>query len=144
MDIADILQTALVPMVIISASGLLSLSIQQRYGRVIDRIRYFHEQLILNPEDKWKFIILEQRDILITRGKLLRNALSFLMTSVLCAVLTIAALSISLVSYNLNKLALFLFALSLSSLFISILFFIREIFNSYNAVLREDEKIRKA
>ncbi len=142
MDIADILQTALVPMVIISASGLISLSIQQRYGRVIDRIRYFHERLMHDPGATWKHIILEQRDILIERGKLLRNSLTFLMASVLCAVLTIVALSISLVSYNLNELALLFFSLSLASLFVSILFAMRELFISYNAVLKEDENVR--
>ena len=141
MEIVETIQAALVPMVIISASGLLLLGIQQRYGRVIDRIRIFHGQLMENPEGRWRKIVDEQRVILIKRGKLLRNALSFLMVCILCALFATISLSVSIVYESVERIALVFFFLALLSLFFAVIFALVEIFISYSAVLKEDESI---
>jgi len=140
-DVVNVLQASLVPIVILSAAALISLSLQQRYGRIIDRIRIFHEKLLQNTA--WKNLIMEQLEILIKRGKMLRNAMFFLMLCILFAVLSTFFLSIEIFVGNAATTVLFFFFLSLASLFISIVFAIREMFISYNAVLREDEKIRE-
>jgi len=141
MEIVETIQAALVPMVIISASGLLVLGIQQRYGRVIDRIRIFHERLLENPDGKWGKIVNEQRILLIKRGKLLRNALSFLMMCILCALFATASLSLSIAYGFMEDVTLLFFSLALISLFFAVLFALVEIFISYSAVLKEDESI---
>ena len=141
MEIVDVLQASLVPIVILSAAALLSLLLQQRYGRVIDRIRIFHEKLM--KENSWKNLIMEQLKILIKRGKMLRNAMFFLMLCILFAVLSTFFLSIEILGGNAASIVLLFFFLSLSSLFISITFAIVEMFISYQAVLKEDEQIRK-
>ena len=141
MEIVDVLQASLVPIVILSAAALLSLLLQQRYGRVIDRIRIFHEKLM--KENSWKNLITEQLKILIKRGKMLRNAMFFLMLCILFAVLSTFFLSIEILGGNAASIVLLFFFLSLASLFISITFAIVEMFISYQAVLKEDEQIRK-
>ncbi len=141
MNIVDALQVSLVPIVILSAAALISLSIQQRYGRVIDRIRIFHEKLL--ADKKWERLIQEQLEILIRRGKLLRNAMFFLMPCILFALLTIVFLSVEILYGSMSMAVMLFFSLSLASLFISVIFATIEMFISYNAVLREDERIRK-
>ncbi len=141
MNVVDALQVSLVPIVILSAAALISLSIQQRYGRVIDRIRIFHEKLL--ADKKWEELIHEQLEILIKRGKLLRNAMFFLMLCILFALLTIVFLSVEILYGGMSMAVMLFFSLSLASLFISVIFAIIEMFISYNAVLREDERIRK-
>jgi ABC-type bacteriocin/lantibiotic exporter with double-glycine peptidase domain len=130
-----------VPIVILSAAALISLSIQQRYGRVIDRIRIFHEKLL--TDKRWEKLIHEQLETLIKRGKLLRNAMFFLMLCILFALLTIVFLSVEILYGGMSIAVMLFFSLSLTSLFISVTFAIIEMFISYNAVLKEDERIRK-
>lgn len=141
MEVVEILQASLVPIVILSAAGLLSLSMQQRYGRVIDRIRAFHEMMV--QDVSWKNLIEKQLDLLIKRGRLLRNSLFFLMLSILFALLSTFFLSFQILGGNTGSATLILFYFSLFSLFIAIVFAIMEIFISYRAVLKEDEQIRK-
>lgn len=143
MEIVETIQAALVPMVIISASGLLVLGIQQRYGRVIDRMRIFHERLLEHPQGKWKDIVEEQRPLLIRRGKLLRNTLSFLMLCILCALFATVSLSLSLAYAFMEEVSLVFFSLALLSLFFAVVCALVEIFISYRAVLKEDESIGK-
>jgi len=141
MEVVEILQASLVPIVILSAAGLLSLSMQQRYGRVIDRIRAFHEMMV--QDVSWKNLIEKQLDLLIKRGRLLRNSLFFLMLSILFALLSTFFLSFQILGGNTGGTTLILFYFSLFSLFIAIVFAVMEIFISYQAVLKEDEQIRK-
>lgn len=141
MEVVEILQASLVPIVILSAAGLLSLSMQQRYGRVIDRIRAFHEMMV--QDVSWKNLIEKQLDLLIKRGRLLRNSLFFLMLSILFALLSTFFLSFQILGGNTGSTTLILFYFSLFSLFIAIVFAVMEIFISYQAVLKEDEQIRK-
>ncbi len=141
MEVVEILQASLVPIVILSAAGLLSLSMQQRYGRVIDRIRTFHEMMVRDVS--WKNLIEKQLDLLIKRGRLLRNSLFFLMLSILFALLSTFFLSFQFLGGNTGSMTLVLFYFSLFSLFIAIVFAVMEIFISYQAVLKEDEQIRK-
>lgn len=141
MEIIEVMQSALVPVVIISASALISLSIQQRYGRIIDRIRFFHEKLMEETEEKWRENINEQLDILINRGRLLRNSMIFIMVCIFFALLSTFLLSAEIIFSGFSSLVIISFLVSLFSLFISIIFALTEIFISYNAVIREDERI---
>ncbi len=142
MDLLEILQSSLVPAIILSAAGLISLSIQNRYGRVIDRIRAFHYEMIRKNEVS-KFVE-KQLDILIRRGKFLRNSMAAILLCILFAVLTTILTTILLLSnppINAFIILLFFF-ISLLSLFFAILFAVIEIFISYDAVIKEDEAVR--
>ena len=139
MDILAILQSSLVPAIILSGAGLIGLSLQSRYGRVIDRIRIFHYEILnkRTPE-----IAEKQLDILIRRGRLLRNAMASLLLCILFAVVTTIALLLNFIYHVNDALILFLFFLSLVSLFVAMIFAVIEIFISYDAVLKEDEAVR--
>lgn len=139
MEVVEILQASLIPIVILSAAGLITLSMQQRYGRVIDRIRYFHAEFGKDRDKKWLNIINEQLYILIRRGKLLRNSMLFLMLCILFAILTTIFLSIEIIMNISNSLVVALFFLS----FIATLLALYEVFISYEAVLKEDKNVRK-
>lgn len=143
MEIIEVLQSALVPVVIISASALISLSIQQRYGRIVDRIRFFHEKLMDEIEEEWRRNINEQLDILINRGRLLRNSMIFIMLCIFSALLSTFLLSAEIIFGGFSIPVIISFLVSLFSLFISVIFALIEIFISYDAVLREDERIER-
>ena len=144
MDVVEIIEATLVPMVIISGSALIMLSIQQRYGRIIDRIRIFHGQMMLvDTRPEWKQIVKKQLEILIKRGKLLRNSLSFLMICILSALLSTVFISVDITSGNMDLPAFLLFGFSIVALFIALIFAIIEVFISYNAVLHEHDSIRE-
>ena len=86
----------LAPVLLISGAGLLALSIQTRYGRVIDRIREFDAEIRSSYPDcgsenikkRRKESVVTQTKILLKRGKYLRNALFSLYLAVLFASLT--------------------------------------------------------
>lgn len=143
MDAVEIIEATLVPMVILSGSALIMLSLQQRYGRVIDRIRMFHEQMLTDSRSEWKKILTEQQEILIRRGKLLRNSLSFLMICILSALLSTVFISIDITSVDMDVPALVLFGFSIAALFIAMVFALIEVFISYKAVLQQHDSIRK-
>ncbi|MCD6474139.1 MAG: DUF2721 domain-containing protein [Thermoplasmata archaeon] len=140
MALLEILQSSLVPAIILSGAGLISLSLQNRYGRVIDRIRTFHYETL--RKDKTSKFAEEQLDILIRRGRLLRNSMTAMLLCILFAVLTtILLLFHSMFSINAFIILLFFFV-SLLSLFLAMIFAVIEIFISYDAVLKEDEAVR--
>jgi len=142
MGLIEILQSSLVPAIILSGAGLISLSLQNRYGRVIDRIRAFHYEMLRNTETP-KFVE-EQLDILIRRGKLLRNSMTAMLLCILFAVLTTILTTILLLfDTPLNAFIVLLsFFISLLSLFLAMIFAVIEIFISYDAVIKEDEAVR--
>ena len=140
MALLEILQSSLVPAIILSGAGLISLSLQNRYGRVIDRIRTFHYEML--RKDKTSKFAEEQLDILIRRGRLLRNSMTAMLLCILFAVLTtILLLFHSIFSINAFIILLFFF-ISLLSLFLAMIFAVIEIFISYDAVIKEDEAVR--
>ena len=140
MALLEILQSSLVPAIILSGAGLISLSLQNRYGRVIDRIRAFHYEML--RKDKASKFAEEQLDILIRRGRLLRNSMTAMLLCILFAVLTtILLLFHSIFSINAFIILLFFFV-SLLSLFLAMIFAVIEIFISYDAVIKEDEAVR--
>jgi len=140
MDLLSILQASLVPAIMLSGAGLISLSLQSRYGRVIDRIRIFHYEIL--KKDKISKFAEQQLDILIRRGKLLRNSMFGVLLCILFAVLTTIFLLINSIFNVFHSLVLIFFSISLISLLMAMLFAVIEIFISYDAVLKEDESLR--
>jgi hypothetical protein len=91
-----VISGVLAPVLLISGAGLLALSIQSRYGRVIDRIREFGSEMRKEHPDccsdelrnKRKKSVTTQTALLLKRGRYLRNSLFFLYLAVLFASLT--------------------------------------------------------
>ena len=95
-EIVPVLQTAIGPVILISGTGLLLLTMTNRLGRAIDRARILSRELSAQPEAA-RGRIQAQLDILWRRAKLIRLAIalaagSALLASALIILLFVAAL----------------------------------------------------
>jgi len=95
-EIVPVLQTAIGPVILISGTGLLLLTMTNRLGRAIDRARILSRELPSHPEAT-RGRIQAQLDILWRRAKLIRLAIalaagSALLAAVLIVLLFVAAL----------------------------------------------------
>lgn len=145
LDALQLIQLALIPAILISGAGLLALGIQNRYGRVIDRIRVFGSEMH-SLREKWQLeeiksrekILQKQLDILLKRGNYLKNSLFFIFLSILISLLTsIFSLFIAILKLEYEMVGVGIFIIAIFSFFIGILFATIEIFISYKAILIE-------
>ncbi len=147
-DIAstEIIAAALAPILLISGAGLLALSIQNRYGRVIDRIREFNTEIrdlcskCEKDVGKRKKSIDVQTRLLIKRGIYLRNALLLLFVTVMLASFSSVFILLEAISSSpLEFFATVSFSVALISMFAGILFAIMDVALSYRAIEVEIE-----
>ena len=137
----DIISGVLAPVLLISGAGLLSLSIQSRYGRVIDRIREFGTEMRENhPEccsdeirKKRKKSVAVQTEILLKRGRYLRNSLFSLYLAVLFASLTSFLILLSFFM-DIKGTEITFLSIGLGSLVIGMAYAIEDVALSYKAV----------
>ncbi len=141
LDIAstEIISAALAPILLISGAGLLALSVQNRYGRVIDRIRDFDREIRNEKIDKKRIESIEvQTGILIKRGRYLRNSLFFLFSTVLLASLSSFFILGEAMTYvRLEFPATLSFSIALISMFTGMFFAILDVALSYRAIEME-------
>lgn len=123
------LTLAVSPVILISACGLLLLSMTNRLGRAIDRAR----ALVRESTNKQL-----QIEIISRRAKWIRSAILFVTISiVLIALLVLALFFELLLPFDLRLLVASLFILGVISLIISLGYFLADIFGSLRAM--EDE-----
>ena len=126
-DLLMILQTSMAPCVLISGVGLLLLSMTNRIGRPIDRIRVLTHEL-RRAEGDQRRILLEEIDILYKRAILLRVAVTFSILSIFLAATIILALFVTATSgASLEVVIELLFSGSLLSLVVSLVLFLWDI-----------------
>lgn len=139
----SLVQTALIPMVTVSANGLLLLGIQNRYGRIIDRIRQFDAEMrdmrsrTKKKTDKTRAeSIRKQTPLLLERGRLVRNSLFCLLLSMLLAVLTSALIFVENVTgFGTTYLTFGLFSASMLSMVAALFFASKEMAVSYTTLV---------
>ena len=139
MSVTELIQSVLTPVALISGTGLITLTIQTRYGRVIDRLREFSKELaeIGDRSPKRREIVKAQMDILIRRGALLRNALFSLYFTVFLTVLSSIFVLISSLGASLLTFSLIFFAAALFSLMVGMVVALFEVLISYSAARNE-------
>jgi hypothetical protein len=131
------LQACITPVAMISGVGLLLLTITNRLGRVIDRTRQLVAELDL-PEVKRGKIKVNQIQVLMRRGKLLKNSIAWLMIGMIASCLIIPLLFImSLIGADLILFGYLLFIVSILSMLVSFLSFFKDILLSLNAIRLE-------
>ncbi len=143
--IIELIQASLAPLLLISAGGLLALTLQNRYGRIIDRIRFFDEEIRQCFPDcndaikeKRKKSIKEQTSALLQRGRYLRNALASVMVSIFLAALTSIFISIQVIAGSLfNPFIFSVFGGALLSLLVGASYAVKELLLSYNVIQME-------
>jgi len=126
-DLLVVLQTSMAPCVLISGVGLLLLSLTNRIGRPIDRIRALTTEL-KQAEGEQKRIVLEEVDILYRRAKLLQIAVTFSILSIFFVATIILALFVTATfGTGLEGLIEILFSASLVCLVVSLVLFVWDI-----------------
>ncbi|MFA5771308.1 MAG: DUF2721 domain-containing protein [Thermoplasmata archaeon] len=145
-------QLVLAPIILVSAAGLLGLLLQNRYGRIIDRIRFFEVERRaltggeLNEKQKRRMEIIEQQlKILLKRGRYIKNSLFYILLSALLVVLfSFTALISSAIGNDVGQYVSFaLFGISLLAVFAGVLYAILEIQISYKAVLIDIDALQE-
>ncbi|MFZ7113671.1 MAG: DUF2721 domain-containing protein [Desulfatiglandales bacterium] len=133
-DIVILLQTAISPGIIISAVGLLLLSMTNRLGRVIDRQRLLCAQSRSCHNNHHDYLMTEL-SILWKRARIIRYAITFSSLSALFASFIIILLFIiPLTGVSLTLLVVAFFVFCLLCLILSLLLFILDVNHSLSAL----------
>lgn len=140
-DYLKLISSVLTPIALISGVGLIALTIQNRYGRVIDRIRSFSREYINQRDEKMREIVKDQIKILLRRGELLRNAMFLLFLTIFFTILSSLSILVSFILDQMLILSLVFFVSGLISLMVGMITILAEIFISYSAVKREANEI---
>jgi hypothetical protein len=136
-DLIPILQVAIGPVILISGVGLLLLTMTNRFGRIIDRTRQLSREL-RSGQSPQPDRALAQLEILLTRARIVRGAITAASVSVLLAAVLIIVMFIGAL-FKLPSAALIvgLFTSCLVSLIGSLVLFIREVNLSLGALRLE-------
>lgn len=139
------LQACITPVAMISGVGLLLLTITNRLGRVVDRTRHLVAELD-RPDVKRERLKLNQIQIFLKRGKLLKNSIAWLMIGMIASCLIIPLLFImSLIGTDLKIIGYLLFIISICSMLTSFSYFFKDVLLSLNAIkLEASEHISKS
>jgi len=145
LSIIDLIQASLAPLLLISAGGLLALTLQNRYGRIIDRIRVFDEEIRnCYPDcnealkERRKKSIKEQTVELLRRGRYLRNSLTCILASMFLSALTSIFILIRFITGPLfDSIVFSVFAGALVMLLAGSSYAVKEILLSYDVIQTE-------
>lgn len=134
------LQASIAPCVLISGLGLLLLSMSNRLGRTIDRMRVFHSAL-KDASSEEILSIHRQEEILYRRSRLLQTAIGFVLASIFFVSLIMLMLfsTLALNIKFISAIKLF-FTVSLLSLIASLIFFFWDICLSLASIRIDMEK----
>jgi hypothetical protein len=131
------LQACITPVALISGVGLLLLTITNRLGRVVDRIRHLVAELD-HPGAKREEIKVNEIQILLKRGSILRNSIAWMLTGIISSCLIIPLLLVMSISEtDLRLIGYPLFIISILSLFVSLVYFFKDVLLSLNAIRLE-------
>lgn len=133
-ELAPILQVAVGPAILISAVGLLLLTMTNRLGRVIDRSR----QLVAHASAASPGAVAPQLDILLARARVIRLAIALATASALCAAAIVITLFLAAVyRWEAAALAVALFVGCLAALIGSLVAFLWDVNMSLAALKLE-------
>lgn len=136
-NVFEALQLAVSPVILISAYGLLLLSMTNRLGRAIDRARQLVREGSPGKE--------EQITIIARRAVWIRSAIVFTSLALIAAALLVLVLFGSVhLTINIAPVVAVLFIGSLVSLVIGLTYFLVDIFASLYAMQAELESARSA
>jgi len=136
-EIANALQLSVGPTIIISACGLLMLSMTNRLGRAIDRSRVLARERSTGSEE-FQANVDQQLEIIRFRCRLIREAILGVSACIFLTVILILLLFI----FEATKLEAAwiiaaVFAASMGALLLAVVYFMRDIFKSLEAMEAE-------
>lgn len=134
-DILRTIQAAIAPVVLISAIGLLLLTLTARLGRIVDRSRLLAAERRAGGGTEALARIDDQLTILSGRARLVRLAVALSATAIgLSGVLVVVLFVSMLLQVNVALIAAMLFIASMLSLVFAMLAFVRELFLALRAL----------
>ena len=135
----QLIQTMIAPAVMISCCGLVLLSLFNKLGRVIDRIRILNTELrTTKPDAKRKISIERQIDMLVHRALLLKRSSGALFLAILFFVLASLGIGLFSLSESIGTiLAVVFFIVGMISLLLGILYAYWEIRISHTTIIEE-------
>jgi hypothetical protein len=145
-QLLPIIQLAITPVILLSGTGMLILSLTNRMARVVDRTRHIAERLrdpdLIDAADRLRELR-EQLLILWRRARLLRSAVTCLVLSMLVSCLLVIVIFLGQLSgrpFALQMAGLFIADMAL--LIAALLLFLRDIYVSLRALGLEVEGVR--
>jgi hypothetical protein len=142
-QLVPVLMTAVGPAILISAVGLLLLTMTNRLGRIIDRSRSL-DALLRTPEGQQLKTTAAQLDIFWQRARLVRAAIILAATSALFAALLVIVLFVTALAQAESAwLIVVLFTLCLLSLIAALGVFIHDVNHSLGALKLETAEVRE-
>ena len=136
-SLIKILQASIAPVVLISGVGLLLLTMTNRLGRTIDRIRALCHQFEEKP-GRNSTVIKQQIDILYQRCRYLRSSIVLSITCITCvSTIVIVLFSMHIFQINLTSLVEVLFETGLLALILSLVTFLMEVWAALASVKLE-------
>ena len=141
----NLVQSMVTPAVMISACGLLLLSISNKLGRIVDRTRELNSEdrgLSNDIEAVRRLSIRNQIDILLRRALLLRNACGLLYLAVAVFALTSLCVGLSNLARAFEVLMLVLFVIGLATVVWAGILAYLEIRLSHHAITEEIKELR--
>lgn len=140
-ELVPILQLAIGPVILISGVGLLLLTLTNRFGRMIDRVRLLTRERAGQTDPVARAKLDAQIAILERRAGLLRLSISLGATTVLLVPVLILVLFLSsLLRLELGALVIVIFCVSQVTLFGAMLTFIQDMNLSLKAMRLEIER----
>jgi len=131
------LQACITPVALISGVGILVLTLTNRLGRIIDKLRSLRNEMELETTRR-KNDKLEQINILYKRAKLIRNAIAFITLSIICSSLIIPVLAVSILGeFDVQRFGYVFFSISILSFITAAVFFFSDIILSLKAIKLE-------
>tara|TARA_B100000315_G_C14562729_1_gene581343 strand:- start:497 stop:982 length:486 start_codon:yes stop_codon:yes gene_type:complete len=136
-QLIPILQTAIGPVILISGVGLILLTMTNRLGQTVNRIRNLNDNLTkANATDRIK--VLAQIQILFRRARLIRLAISLAAASALIvSVLIIVLFFMALWQIEIAWIIALLFIVSMACLIFSLIVFLYDVNRSLAALALE-------
>lgn len=137
-EFIQMMQASIASVAMISGVGLLLLSMTNRYGRTIDRLRLLIKEAAGTTDTQNKAKLAFQIKVMYERCRLVRMAVILASSSIFFVALTILLIFVSqLLTVNPGMVTVTAFSLSLVCLVISLMFLIKDLTISLKAVETE-------
>jgi hypothetical protein len=137
-EFTQMMQASIASVAMISGVGLLLLSMTNRYGRTIDRLRLLIKDATAAADTQVKAKVVFQIKVMYERCRLIRMAVILASSSIFFVALTILLIFISqLLSVNPGMVTVVAFSLSLICLVVSLMFLIKDLTISLKAIETE-------
>lgn len=144
-SLLPVIQAAITPVILISGTGMLMLTLTNRMGRAVDRTRALAGQLRERPGQDNRHLE-SQLDVLYKRTRLIRWAVVCAVTSILVECLLVLAIfagSFGAAAASFGVVTLALFVCSIGLLIGALVCFLRDIYLSLEALDREVQWARE-